>query len=527
MPRAPPRTGGIFFLNDHLSVTLRHDLARFAASFPLHDYGESADIDSQGRRSKRGLMDLPRERILVVDDDRGMTKLIAGLLRSEGYDVATAHDGAAGIEQAIADQPDVILCDVMMPGVDGFDVCRRLRANPRSRYICIILVTAKASSADKVAGLRAGADDFVTKPFDPDELLERIATSLRRTRQLSGLNPLTRLPGNDEIRRAIESRLARSQPFAVMHVDIDNFKAFNDHYGLLRGDAAIQMLADCLRDVAEGVQGETFAGHSGGDDMIFIGDPKLAEETAGSLLSLWDERVRDLYDDEDLERGYIEAIDRNGRSRRFSVMTLSVGIAASDRRDFTTHWQVSDIASRMKNIAKRKAASSYEIDRREGGLRVTEVVPAAELEYPPVDGNTVLVVDDNPMIREVLVLYCGAKGFNVVEAEDGVEAYRMTVQHRPAFVVLDYKMPNLDGRFAAELIREAAPDATIVALSAFLDSKPEWADAFIEKHQLHELPDALTRLRSRQTKSDAPGDGEDVDGGASSESEPQPNGASD
>ena len=445
-------------------------------------------------------MDRARERILVVDDDPAMTKMMANLLRSEGYEVVTAHDGRTAEDQALSYEPDVILCDVMMPGLDGFEVCRRLRGHPRTRYTCIILVTAKASSADKVTGLRAGADDFVTKPFDPDELLERITTALRRSRQLSGLNPLTRLPGNEEIRRAIESRLADQEAFAAMHVDIDNFKAFNDYYGLLRGDAAIQMLASCLRDVADRIEGDAFVGHTGGDDMILITAPEHAEQIAGAILSLWDERSRGLYEDEDLQRGYLESIDRNGRTRRFPPMTLSIGIGSTERRDFSTHWQVGDVASRMKNIAKRRAASSFEIDRREGELRVTEVIAQAPFDEPGASATTLLVVDDNPMIREVLGVYCGSNGFNVVEAVDGVEGYRMAVQHHPAFVVLDYKMPNLDGRYAAELIREAVPTATIIALSAFLDSRPEWADAFIEKHQLHELPDVLTRLQGRQTK---------------------------
>ena len=445
-------------------------------------------------------MEIVPERILVIEDDPGIARLLEALLRSEGYDVACAPDGRSGIDRALALDPHVILCDVMMPGLNGMEVCRVLRSHPKTRYTCVILVTAKANPADKVEGLRAGADDFVTKPFDPDELLERVRTALRRSRELSGLNPLTRLPGNEEIARALEQRLEEEGPFALMHIDIDNFKAFNDYYGLLRGDAAINALADCLRRLVDGAGGMPFIGHSGGDDMVLIVDSAEAEPLAKQLLGSWDECARDLYDQEDLLRGFLESIDRNGRPRRFPLMTLSVGIVTSDRRTFTSHWQVSDIASRMKNVAKRRAASSYEIDRREGDLRVTEIVNDAELEYPPVEDHTLLVVDDNPMIREVLSIYCGAKGFTVLEAADGIEAYQLTVKHRPAFVVLDFKMPHLNGQYTAELIREVAPRATIIALSAFLDSKPEWADAFIEKHQLHDLPEVLINLRSKTTK---------------------------
>lgn len=156
-----------------------------------------------------------------------------------------------------------------------------------------------------------------------------------------------------------------------------------------------------------------------------------------------------------------------------------------------------------QDIAKRTLTSAYELDRREGDLRVTEIISDSELHHGAVDQHKILVVDDNPMIRELLTLYCEAKGFAVFAAADGVEAYQMTVQHHPAFVVLDFKMPQLNGRFAAELIREVAPRTTIIALSAFLDSKPEWADAFIEKSQLHELPEVLNALLTRKTKTKA------------------------
>ncbi|HJR44651.1 MAG TPA: response regulator [Actinomycetota bacterium] len=445
-------------------------------------------------------MDAGPERILVIDDDPGVARLLEELLRSEGYDVACAPDGRSGLDRALALDPHAILCDVMMPGLDGFDVCRILRSHPKTRYTCVILVTAKSNPADKVLGLRAGADDFVTKPFDPDELIERVRTALRRTRELAGLNPLTRLPGNDEIKRAIELQLDEQKPFALMHVDLDNFKAFNDCYGLLRGDAAIMALAGCLREVADQAAGMPFVGHTGGDDMVLIVDSEEAEPLAKRVLELWDERVRDLYDQEDLLRGHLETIDRNGRTRRYPIMAVSVGVATSDRRSFASHWQVSDIASRMKNVAKRRVGSSYEIDRREGDLRVTEIFTDGELNYPPVEDHTILVVDDNPMIREVLATYCGAKGFTVLEASDGIEAYQLAVKHRPAFVVLDFKMPHLNGQYTAELLREVAPAATIIALSAYLDAKPEWADAFIEKHQLHDLPSVLINLGSKATR---------------------------
>src|SRR5687767_3542763 len=197
-------------------------------------------------------------RVLVVDDDAGIRQMLSTLLSEEGFEISTAPNGQEGLNRAVESVPDVVLLDVMMPDLDGLEVCRQLRSRPKTRYVCILLVTAKAGSGDKVAGLKAGADDFVTKPFDPEELIERIHTSLRRAQDMASLNPLTRLPGNQEIKRSIESNLGLGKDFSLMHFDIDNFKGFNDHYGLQRGDAAIRLLGDCLIAATEKVEDGAF-----------------------------------------------------------------------------------------------------------------------------------------------------------------------------------------------------------------------------------------------------------------------------
>src|SRR5687768_6052052 len=141
--------------------------------------------------------------------------------------------------------PDLVLLDVMMPKVNGYEVCQRLRADTRTKNISIIMLTVKTLSADKVVGLTAGADDYMIKPFDPVELSARVKTVLRRSKEMRAINPLTQLPGNVQIQDEVNKNLALAQPFAMLHIDLDNFKAFNDHYGFLRGDEAIKLLARC------------------------------------------------------------------------------------------------------------------------------------------------------------------------------------------------------------------------------------------------------------------------------------------
>ncbi len=240
------------------------------------------------------------DKILVVDDDPSILGFIKTLLTDEGFEVAAASDGRVALELAEEFKPDVVLLDVMMPELDGLEVCRSLRERFMRTSIYIIILTARVTTADKVIGLRSGADDYVAKPFDPEELLERIRCGLRRMRDMAGLNPLTELPGNRLIEEAITRSIEDKRHFALMHVDIDNFKAFNDHYGVGRGDEAIELLAKVVEDSVMRADPEVaFAGHVGGDDLVAIVAPEEAEAIALTICRAWDRNVQGLYDDED------------------------------------------------------------------------------------------------------------------------------------------------------------------------------------------------------------------------------------
>src|SRR5437667_5750243 len=153
------------------------------------------------------------EMILVVDDDPDIARFVEVNLRSAGFDVAVATDGEEALRRAEEIRPDLVLLDVMMPRVDGFEVAQRLRRNTRTANTCIIMLTAKAQSTDKVLGLTAGADDYIIKPFDPIELLARVKTTLRRARDNRNLSPLTGLPRNirteDEVQRRRQEHTVR------------------------------------------------------------------------------------------------------------------------------------------------------------------------------------------------------------------------------------------------------------------------------------------------------------------------------
>jgi len=308
------------------------------------------------------------ETILVVDDDPDIARFVEVNLRSAGYEVAVAGDGEEAIRKALELRPDLVLLDVMMPKVDGFEVAQRLRRNPRTGNTSIIMVTAKALSTDKVLGLTAGADDYIIKPFDPIELLARVKGTLRRAREMRNLSPLTGLPGNIRIQEEIERCVREGKAFAVLYADLDHFKAYNDQRGFVRGDRLIQMTAGVIQDaVLELAGAEGFVGHVGGDDFVAVVPPEVAEDVAKRICERFDREVRDFYDPEDLERGYVLVEDRRGVLQEVPLVAISIGVATTARRAFAHYGEAVAVATEMKQFAKRQTGSSYAIDRRATG----------------------------------------------------------------------------------------------------------------------------------------------------------------
>lgn len=312
-----------------------------------------------------GWVDVLVETILVVDDEEDIANLVALNLSDEGYECHLAHRGDDAMEMALELRPDLIVLDLMLPDVDGVEVCRQLRNDPRMTATSIIMLTARNLPADRIAGLEAGADDYMDKPFDIDELLARVVGRLRRSRQLRQTSPLTGLPGNFEIEHRIEVLMAEGEHFALIHADLDGFKAYNDRYGFLRGDRAIVLTAQVIGwAVADHGTHFCFVGHIGGDDFAIVCRPDRARAIADAIVHGFDEQVPNLYDADDRERGFIEVADRMGVLHQSPFLTISLGVASTEVRPIDSPAAVAAVAVEMKQFAKRVGGSTWRMDRR-------------------------------------------------------------------------------------------------------------------------------------------------------------------
>lgn len=299
-------------------------------------------------------------RVLVVDDDEAIRAICREVLENAGYAVRDVPDGYAAITEAKRYRPDLMLLDIMMPDMDGFQTAERLKSDPQTSMTPIIFLSAKGATADKVRAFRSGAEDYVTKPFDAAELVARVSKAVERHAREVGASPTTQLPGSDAIEAEIERRLKRSGEDVICYLDLDNLKAFNDYYGYAKADGIIRQIGDVIRDViAREGSGSDFIGHIAGDDFVFITGRDRADEVCRTICSTFDRLVPLYYNKSDREKGFIEAEDRFGVLRKFPIMSVSIAAVTVAGSDIQTYSDLSAVAAQGKKLAKEIPGSSY------------------------------------------------------------------------------------------------------------------------------------------------------------------------
>lgn len=273
----------------------------------------------------------PPGRVLVVEDDRVTREFVAGLLRGAGFEVQTLETGSPAVDMARSGKVDLVLLDVVMPGVSGIDVCRMIKSVTGDAFVPVILVTAKSDTASRVEGLRIGADDYVCKPFDERELLARVEGMLRikqmhdevttakaRLQELAVRDDLTGLFNFRYLHTRLHEEFKRAEryrePLACAMVDVDGFKSFNDQYGHEVGDIVIKGVAERLTAALREID---VVARYGGDEFLII----LPSTHFSGALTVADRTWRSLGD---------EPFEVNGRELR---VTCSIGVALYPSRD--------------------------------------------------------------------------------------------------------------------------------------------------------------------------------------------------
>jgi PleD family two-component response regulator len=285
-------------------------------------------------------------RMLIVEDDFDISNMLRIYFQSHGYEVAVAQRGEDALEMCRKQLPHIIVLDIMLPDMDGYDVCRELRNNLRTSHVPIIFLTQKDERSDKIHGLELGADDYITKPFDLEELKLRVKSAISRATIQSLTNPTTGLPGGRLIEDQLRNLMRRDE-WGILYVGLLGFDAFTEVYGFVAGEEVLRFMAMILGQTVDNLgTPNDFIGHIGGDDFIVISaDKGLTDAMVKDLTRRFDEGIGTHYDWQTREQGYLIVRDEAGNETKVDLMTIAIGELSVDDGPFSDIREITEAAA--------------------------------------------------------------------------------------------------------------------------------------------------------------------------------------
>lgn len=291
---------------------------------------------------------MAKARLLIVEDDTDISNMLRIYFTGQNYEVDTALRGSDALEKTRHNLPHLIVLDIMLPDIDGFEVCRILRTNTRTSHVPIIFLTQKDERSDKLQGLELGADDYITKPFDIEELKLRVQRAIERAEQQSLTDPRSGLPSGRLIEEQLR-RIIRLNDWSFIDVRILNFEAFKDVYGFVAGDDVLRFAAMLLGEVVDELGTlNDFIGHAGGDNFIIITSEQAASQICARIKERFDEEVLAHYSFMDREQDYVLTIAEDGQERKSPLMTLAIGEVSPSQYEFADIREITELAAEAR-----------------------------------------------------------------------------------------------------------------------------------------------------------------------------------
>ncbi|RPJ24750.1 MAG: response regulator [Chloroflexi bacterium] len=300
------------------------------------------------RRTCNWRLLMGKARLLVVEDDIDIGNMLKIYFSGMDFDVDVAVRGSDALEKTKQVLPHLIVLDIMLPDIDGYEVCRNLRTSMRTSHIPVIFLTQKDERSDKLQGLELGADDYITKPFDIEELKLRVQGAIRRSERESLTDPRSGLPAGRLIEEQLR-RIIRERGWALLDARVNNFEPFKDVYGFVAGDDVLRFTAMLIGEVVDEI-GTTsdFIGHAGGDNFIIMTTEQKAEVMKARLKERFDHEVQTHYNFMDRQQGFVQAPTADGTTVKVPFMTLSVGIVSPSMQSFADIREITELAAEAR-----------------------------------------------------------------------------------------------------------------------------------------------------------------------------------
>lgn len=297
-----------------------------------------------------------KARLLIVEDDVDIANMLKIYFSGMEFEVDLAHRGSDALEKTKHVLPHLIVLDIMLPDIDGYEVCRNLRTSTRTSHIPVIFLTQKDERSDRLQGLELGADDYITKPFDIEELKLRVQGAIRRSERESLTDPRSGLPAG----RLIEEQLRhiiREKEWALLDMRINHFDPFKDVYGFVASDDVMRFAAMVIGEVVDELGSRNdFIGHAGSDNFIVITTDAAAPGIKQRVKERFSAEVQTNYNFIDRQQGFMQAPKADGGMEKVPFMTMSVGIVSPSQQSFADIREITELAAEARRQDSQPAA---------------------------------------------------------------------------------------------------------------------------------------------------------------------------
>lgn len=310
-------------------------------------------------------MTVANKKVLLAEHEQKVADILVYLLNAWDYKVVIVSDGALLLDQVRREHPDIIIIDCNLPKIDGFSVSKLLKEDFLTAHIPVIILIDKKQIRKKMLEIEQGVDDYIANPPDPIDLEIRMEMAMRRTTHQLHANALTRLPGNRQIEKVVQSKIDEGAPFSVAYYDIDHFKSFNDKYNYMKGDAVIRHTAYIISTTVKRYGNkDDFVGHIGGDDFVVVTTPDRDKLVASESILSFNRQAPFHYNKEDRDLNYIIAKDRRGNVVKTPLMSISIAIANNKGCKFHSIVDVMETIAEIKTYLKTLPGSNFLVNRR-------------------------------------------------------------------------------------------------------------------------------------------------------------------
>ena len=304
------------------------------------------------------------QEIYVIDDDESSIPIFKELFKNE-KEFKFIGVKTEQIDITLKNIPFLIIINEDSIDRDIISLCKQIRTDEDNQITPIIVVSSNTNKYHKLEVLEQSIEYYIKKPVDTEYLYYTIKNLDRLLKMNRRISPLTGLPGNVQIHAELKKRITNEEEFSVLYLDLDNFKAYNDVYGFLKGDQIIEYTANViLKCIHEQFNENYFVGHIGGDDFIALVPTLEVDNICQSIIANFDSGVNRFFTEEDIEKGYIEVANRRGVMEQFALTSISIGAVIADKDRFSNILEIGEVGAQVKHVAKSIIGNSYAIDRR-------------------------------------------------------------------------------------------------------------------------------------------------------------------